>query len=286
MEVIESIVSVKVFGVKIEADFDIKETLFDGKLTDIKCTRDGEGSSRAIVTAKIISNDKNLNYIIAEGFADYVHDLFCLFGVSVYVQEWKISTDSDYLNAKVVAVPPAFIITGAEVNKQVKKIKDNFLDSEMSGFFYNLREAHGQSGSVHRFRSLFSIFDRLSEKTAKKSINYHKMKAGFNSEMQRLYTGHEYFVRFIKCVEKLENAQLEDDYSNDYSDKLKEAREKLTHPDFINDEVAEYILRCIQVVRNRLNHGSFKGVTEAVVNAGYELLLPYVQKLIKEKTTL
>ncbi len=286
MEVIESIVSVKVFGVKIEAEFDIKDTLFDGKLTDIKCTRDGEYSSRAIVTAKITSNDKNLNYIIAEGFADYVHDLFCLFGVRVYVQEWNISTDSDYLNGEVDVTSPAFVITGAEVNKQVQKIKDNFLDSEMSGFFYNLREAHGRSGSVHRFRSLFSIFDRLSEKTSSKSINYHKMKAGYNSEIQRLYTGHEYFVRFIKCVEKLENAQLKDDYGNDYSDKLKEARKKLTHPDFINDEVAEYILRCIQVVRNRLNHGSFKGVTEAVVNAGYELLLSYVQKLIKEKSTL
>lgn len=286
MEVIESIVIVKVFGVKLEDDFDITDTLFDGKLTDIKCTKDEKHSSMSIVTAKITSNDKNLNYIIAEEFVDYVHDLFCLFGVRVSVKEWNISTDSDYLNCGVDVVPPAFVITGAEVNKQVQKINDNFLDSERSGFFYNLREAHGLSGSVHRFRSLFSIFDMLSEKTYKNSIHYHKMKSGYNSELQKLYTGHEYFVRFINCVAQLENAQLEDDYGNDYSDKLKEARKNLIHPDFINDEVAEYILRCIQVVRNRLNHGSFKGVTEVVVNALYELLLPYVQKLIKEKSTL
>lgn len=259
--------------------------MFDGKLTNIKNTKEGEHSSRSIVTAKITSNDKNFNYIIAEEFVDFVHDLFCIFGVRVSVQEWTISTDSDYLNGEVDVAPPAFVITGSEVNKQVQKIKDNFLDSEMSGFFYNLREAHGRSGSVHRFRSLFSIFDRLSEKTPKKSINYHKMKAVYSSEIQKLYTGHEYFVRFINCVDKLENAQLEDDYGNDYSDKLKEAKEKLTSPYFINDQVAEYILRCIQVLRNRLNHGWFKGVTEGVVNAGYELLLPYVQKLINEKST-
>ncbi|MBU3073856.1 hypothetical protein [Clostridium estertheticum] len=259
--------------------------MFDGKLTNIKNTKEGEHSSRSIVTAKITSNDKNFNYIIAEEFVDFVHDLFCIFGVRVSVQEWTISTDSDYLNGEVDVAPPAFVITGSEVNKQVQKIKDNFLDSEMSVFFYNLREAHGRSGSVHRFRSLFSIFDRLSEKTPKKSINYHKMKAVYSSEIQKLYTGHEYFVRFINCVDKLENAQLEDDYGNDYADKLKEAKEKLTSPYFINDQVAEYILRCIQVLRNRLNHGWFKGVTEGVVNAGYELLLPYVQKLINEKST-
>lgn len=288
MDKIESLVTIKIWGVKIDDDFNIEipPPLYDGQVKNIKCFTILGVSSEIFITATILGNNINHNAIIAEKLVDDMYNLFCLFGAGVYVKDWTISTGKDYLNGKASIFQPAFIISGEEVNKQVAKIISKSANSDMAHFFYNLKESHGEE-DIHRFRSLFSIFDRLSEKKLNKAtgIDYSKMKQGYKDEIKKLYTGYEYFQRYIDRVTDLENAELKSNSIN-YSKKLKEARNKLQNSDFINDEVAEMILKCIQVVRNRLNHGSFEDVTNEVINAAYELLLPYVQKLIKENDIL
>lgn len=282
MKTVESKVTVIVSGVKIEKDFKFTRNLFDGRVSDINCIRDEE-SCCVKVNATITSEDENSNHVIAEEFVDYIHDLFCIFGVRVTILKWRITTGCDYLRCKVDFAPQSFVISGEEINKQVKKVEDNFLKDDVSGFFYNLKEAHGSIGAIHRFRSLFSIFDRLSRKKPNNSIDYNSMKEGYRLEIQKLYDEKEFLSKFNRYVEKLECAELIDNYGNNYSKRLKEARKNLTCNNYIDDNTAEYILRCIQVIRNRLNHGNFTGISDNIVNIGYELLLPYVQKLIKEK---
>lgn len=285
MECVESIVEVKVTGVRIDKDFTIDEKLYDDTVTDINCFRDKEKDCVVDVYAKITSNDKNRNYIIAEGFKDFILSLFSVFGVRVRIANWGITTGNDYLRGEVEVSPPPFLVTGDEIKDQVQKIKDNFFNNDMEGFFYNLKEAHSKAGTVHRFRSLFSILDRLSPKSGE-YIDYNILKVTFSDEMKKLYTGSKFLCRYKMIVDMLENSDLKDNYGHEYSTYLHNSRERLALDEFIDNNVAYNILKCIQVVRNRLNHGNFESINTGLIEGAHELLLPLVQRLIREKTTL
>ncbi|MDQ4679135.1 hypothetical protein, partial [Stenotrophomonas maltophilia group sp. RNC7] len=67
-----------------------------------------------------------------------------------------------------------------------------------------------------------------------------------------------------------------------YSRELKRAFSERDKNSIINEDIAFNLLKCIQGVRNRINHGNFKEITPKAVLGSYELLLPLTQELMKE----
>lgn len=267
-------------GAKISEDFSVSHVIHANYVSDVKCVpADG---SVVHITGIISSEDKNTNYLIAEEVKEYFHRLFSLFGVSCRVEKFKIDTTTDFLEAQIEVRPPVPLIDGNAINNQASKLINQYSDSQKTGIFHNFIESNNSIDILHRFRSLFSVFDSLSPKTSQGYIDYDALKSIYVNEIIDRYQG-AYIPRYLEILNEMCNANLIDNRANkDYSALLKFEKQGLSKTVIINDSVAYNLMKCIQIIRNKVNHGDFTGLSRKIVAGGYELLLPLTQKLLRE----
>jgi len=199
--------------------------------------------------------------------------------VSCRIKKFEIDTATDYLTAQIEISPPKATVDGSKINAQTANVASQYFDPHKSALYHNLVESNNSIDMLHRFRSLFSAFDSLSPKNIQGHIDYHALKAGYAAEIAVRYQGI-FISRYIDIVNEFCNANLEDVRANkNYSTLLKNSKQRLGNTSLIDEEVAFYLLKCIQVIRNKVNHGDFSGLNRKIISGSYELLLPIVQKM-------
>lgn len=266
-------------GVKLESDFEINAYPYANNVSEVTC-QVGENNS-VIVMGKISTEDKNENYLIAEDLKGYFLVLFSLFGVGCRIKEFTIDTDTDFLNAQLEISPPKLLVNGDIINSQVAKVTSQYFTPQNAALYHNLIESNNSIDMLHRFRSLFSIFDSLSPKNVQGHIDYHMLKAEYAFEISTRYKG-AFIQRYIDFLDVLCAANLQDIKANkNYSSLLKASKQTLNNDNIINEDVAFYLLKCIQIIRNKVNHGDFSNLDRKVISCSYELLLPIVQKMLR-----
>lgn len=265
-------------GIKISTDFNLTDTPHSNYISDVICKVGDEGTVN--VTGIISGEDKNENYLIAEDLKEYFLRLFSLFGVSCRIKKFEIDTTTDFLKGQIEVSPPKPTVDGNMINAQAAKVVSQYFDPQRTALYHNLIESNNSIDMLHRFRSLFSIFDSLSPKNASDHIDYQALKRDFSIEITNRYQGI-YLSRYIDIANEFCNANLEDTRANkNYSSLLKDSKDRLGNTIFINEEVAFNLLKCIQIMRNKVNHGDFSGLNRKIISGGYELLLPMVQKML------
>lgn len=275
---IQSNFKIVISGVNLSSDFIMNDTPHDNQVSNVVC-KVGEGGT-VVITGAISSEDKNENFLIAEDLKDYFLRLFSLFGVSCRIKDFKIDTTTDFLTGQIEIYPPRPAVDGSTINTQAGKVASHYRDSQKMALYHNLIESNNSIDMLHRFRSLFSVFDSLSPKNSQGHIDYHALKTDYAAEIAVRYQGI-FISRFIEIVDELSNANLEDVRANkNYSSLLKNSKERLGNTSLIDEEVAFNLLKCIQVIRNKVNHGDFSGLNRKIVSGAYELLLPTVQKML------
>lgn len=280
MEKVTSMVEVIIEGISISENFKIDKVVHRKYIRNIECIR--YDNEKIKVTAEIESNNKNKNYLIYLDLKEYLLRIFVLFGVNVRIDESKttISTDNDYIKTEHVICPPIISVDSNEILSYSGSIKDTLHSRERNGEFYNLIESNQNVGMVHRFRSLFATFDNIAPKNGN-SINYHDIKQRYIDIINLYYKISP--ARYYSIILELIRLGLTDINTNkNYSNELDQSLKKLQSGTIINKDVAFNILKCIQIVRNKINHGDFEELTPKAVSGSYELLLPLTQDLMKE----
>lgn len=276
--IIQTHFKVVISGVKLSSDFNLTDTIHSNYVSDVIC-KVGDGGTIE-VTGTINGEDKNENYLIAEDLKEYFLRLFSLFGVSCRVTKFEVDTTTDYLTGQIEISPPKPTVDGGAINAQAAKVVSQYSDPQKSALYHNLIESNNSIDMLHRFRSLFSIFDSLSPKNASDHINYHALKTDFATEITNRYQVMN-LSRYIDIVSGFCDANLEDARANkNYSSLLKDSKQRLGNTGLINEEIAFNLLKCIQIMRNKVNHGDFSGLNRKIISGGYELLLPMVQKML------
>lgn len=265
-------------GINLSSDFTMKDAPHGNRVSDVTC-KVGEGRT-VVITGTISGEDKNENYLIAEDLKEYYLRLISLFGVSCRIKEFEIDTPTDFLTGQIEVSPPKPIVDGSKINAQAAKLASHYFDPQKSAMYHNLIESNNSIDMLHRFRSLFSVFDNLSPKNTSDHIDYNALKTDYAAEIEDRYQGAS-SIRYLDFVNEFCNANLEDVRANkNYSTLLKDSKQRLGNTRLINEEVAFNILKCIQVIRNKVNHGDFSGLNRKIVSGAYELLLPMVQKML------
>lgn len=283
---ITSYVEVFIDGIHLTQGFKIKEYVHQDYINNIECTKCDKG--RIKIIAEIESENKNKNYLIYLDLKEYLLRLFTLFGVNVRIDELKttIDTDNDYLKMEHIISPPIIPTNPKDVLSYSQEVKYTLHNREKNGEFYNLIESSQDVDMIHRFRSLFATFDKVAPKQASKdSIDYKKLKFKYPDIINLLYNNF-YFTRYQEIIKELIKSNLIDQrHINkiNYSQGLDQAFSAMESGMIIDESVAFNLLKCIQLIRNKINHGSFEGLTPKAVSGSYELLLPLTQQLMKEK---
>lgn len=273
-------VTILISGINLKDNFQITKSVYQKYISDINCTK--LENNVVDIKCKITSEDKNINYLVANTFKEFALNLFSMFGVNIKLDDFKIDTDNDFLPCSVIIRPPLNEITGDEINSQADNVINSFSNSQMQGAFHNLIEANKEIDMIHRFRALFSVFDYLSPKDANNSIKYRKLGKVFEEEIKKRYYG-ACLARYIEITNELMNANLIDVRANkNYSKQLQNEMRMLNKGEHINESVSFSIMKCIQITRNKLNHGDFVGITPKIISGAYELLLVITQRLIKK----
>ncbi len=279
MENIKSHFKIIISGINLASDFTMKDTPYNSRVSSVTCSA-GERNT-AIITGTINGNDKNENYLIAEDLKVYYLSLISIFGVSCRIEDYKIDTTTDLLEAKIEVNPPKPVVEASKINEQTAKLVSHYFDPQMSAVYHNLIESNKSIDMLHRFRSLFSVFDSLSPKNNSGHIDYNVLKSEYATEIQERYQG-KWFDRYHEFLIEFSNANLKDERANkNYSSLLKESNQQLANNILIDEAVAFNILKCIQIIRNKVNHGDFSELNPKIISGSYELLLPIVQKLLR-----
>ncbi|RIX60049.1 hypothetical protein D3P08_00185 [Paenibacillus nanensis] len=275
---IQSHFKIVISGINLSSDFIMNDTPHGNHVCDVNCKVGERGT--VVITGIINGEDKNENFLIAEDLKEYFIKLFSLFGVSCRIKEFEIDTTTDFLTGHIEVSPPKPVVDGSKINAQTGKVASQYLDPQKSALYHNLVESNNSIDMLHRFRSLFSVFDSLSPKNAQGHIDYHALKTGYATEIAVRYQG-AFIGRYIDIVDEFCNANLEDVRANkNYSSLLKNSKQRLGNSSLIDEEVAFNLLKCIQIIRNKVNHGDFSGLNRKIVSGAYELLLPMVQKML------
>ncbi|WP_026476243.1 hypothetical protein [Alkaliphilus transvaalensis] len=272
-------------GIDIIESFELKKYIFEDYVEKVFIKKLDNKSIAA--TFNIKSEDKNKNFLIANEFKEFLIKLFSLFGVCTRIKgELEINTSNDFLAATVEVRPPMRIVGGNEINLKSHIMKDNMENKQANEQFFNLIESNKNINMLHRFRALFSVFDSLApKKNGGIHINYELLASRFESIIKQIYV-EEYLERLLDIINEFIIADLKDTRSNPpkcFSKNIEEEREKLHNGTCINSIIAFNLLKCIQVTRNKINHGDFNNVSYKVVAASYELLLPLTQELMKDQ---
>lgn len=279
MEYIQTNFKIIISGIKLESNFQLADTIHNRYVSNVNCTA-GEDNS-VVITGTICSEDKNKNFLIAEDLKEFFLRLFSLFGVNCRVKKCELDTATDFLIGQIEISPPTPLVNATKINNQVGNVISQFYDPQRSAQFFNLIESNNSIDILHRFRSLFSVFDSLSPKTRRGSINYHALKEDYVGVITDRYNGI-YVTRFKEIINEFCNANLIDSRTKiNYSLLLKSLIQSTDNSSLLNKDVAYNLLRCIQVIRNKVNHGDFTGLNRKIISGAYELLLPLVQKLLQ-----
>lgn len=238
---------------------------------------------------------KDHNYFKALAVMDYCLNLMLMCGKCVSIKgELEIEPKPSFSIGKLVVGIPMQVPESEEVNdlaKKLSKVLSNLKDSEIIEFralFNDFAEAQREIEIPHRFRSIFAVFNNLSDKFGYMngiSINYESnLRKHFVLTIKQAYVG-AYYGRFRDICGKLINEELVDHFKPDknYSDGLKNALANLPSGTLLDDEVAYYAMKCVQQIRNKMNHGNYNFVDYSSINAAYELNLLLTQHLLRER---
>lgn len=285
MEKVISRAEIIIDGVNIENSFKINNPIHQEHITSIECNKHNQDSVRIIVD--IESDDKNKNYLIYLDLKEFLLRLFTLFGVNVKIDESKTSIDTtnDYKQVQHILMPPRMSLDAKSIQNYEVVVGNSLYQGDKDGEFYNLIESHRDMDITHRFRSLFATFDKIAPKQKNgHSIDYKALDTKYVDIIKPLYTDFV-VVRYYEIIEELIERNIIDELHKDkinYSRELKRAFSERDKNSIINEDIAFNLLKCIQGVRNRINHGNFKEITPKAVLGSYELLLPLTQELMKE----
>lgn len=281
MEKVISKIEIIMDGVYITENFKFENHVHEEYIKNLNCDKYTEEKIK--ISGDIYSENSNKNYLISLDLKEFLLRLFSLFGVNTRIESFYLDTDNDYklLNHKIK--PPIIKTDSSTILKQAEKVNRSLYVNERDDEFYNLIESNKDIDMIHRFRSLFSTFDKVApKKRSSYHINYHALKKRYVDIIKSRYKSFE-ITRYQEITNELIKSNLIDNNTlENYSELLKEELSKLKK-DIINDKVAFNLLKCIQIIRNKLNHGNFLGVTPKAIMGSYELLLPLTQDLMKDR---
>lgn len=286
MEIITSYAEVFIEGVRITKSFKMEEYVHKDYIENVECIRLSEDKIK--VTAEIKSNDRNSNYVYYLNLKEYLLRVFILFGINVRIDEVKsnIDTGHDYVLLKQGMSPLLKSTKPEEILSYTQNIKNTMHSLEKDEEFFNLIKSNEDIDIIHRFRSLFAAFDKMAPKNRKGyGVNYHRVKKDFSKLINLLYKG-SMFTRYHETIKLFIEAELIDERDKDkknYSKELEKEFSKMKKGEIINESVAFNILKCINLTRNRIVHGSFQKLKPKTVSGAYEMLLPLTQQMLKDK---
>lgn len=270
---------ISIDGVYITEGFEIHDYIHEQYIKQLICNKDADES--ITISGEIESDDKNKNYLIYINLQDFLLRLFSLFGVNVKIERSYIKPESDYIAGEGKIKPPIIRVASKEILGEVQAVRDSFNIDKRNDEFYSLIESNKNIDMIHRFRSLFSAFDKRAPKNASGHIEYHYLEDRYVDIIDIRYNDFT-FTRYKQIIDELIKSELKDDRANkDYSQRLEEGFKLLKQGTIINKDVAYNLLKCIQIVRNKLNHGSFENLSIGAISGSYELLLPLTQELMK-----
>lgn len=276
-------IEVIIEGIIINESFSMDKYVHQEYISNVNCTIYGERKVK--ISGKIESEDKNKNYLIFLDFKEFLLRLFVLFGVNVKIDEikTKIDTDVDFKRLTHVLSSPNLPVDGKDILEYEELVKDSLYTNNRNGEFYNLIESNQEVDMLHRFRALFATFDKIAPKQSSSddSINYNEVKGMYVDIIKHLYTNHM-FIRYHEFVKELISLNLIDKRANkNYSEKLEDSFKALNKGIIIDEEVSFNLLKCIQVLRNKVNHGDLNGITPKAILGSYELILPLTKELMR-----
>lgn len=235
--------------------------------------------------AEIQSETENKNYYVFLELKDFLLRLFVLFGTNVRINipKTKIDVKENTNEILIISSIPNKEVTSTDILKYSKLLKNSGYNNENDGLFYNLVLANEDSDIIHRFRSLFSVFDSIAPKNDR-FIDYQKLKKKYREIIFDLYnfkTGN--FVRYNELINEI--IEIKDKMENESKnfERLNDARNRLFSKKIISNEMAFYLLKSIQIIRNHLTHGNFEKISIKSIKSSYELLLPLTKELMKKK---
>lgn len=280
--------SIVIDGVIIKKDLIFSVNILPEYIKEIKCCK--HKNSKVLVLAKIESYDSYMNYLIVESLKFYLLRLFSVFGSDISVEKPKTDLQISNPFYEMHVKRPSEKIDETEIGKFIKSSADLLLlDQDYDSILFNITQAQDiDLDDISRFRALFSVFDAIAPKY-EKGIDYKnkKMRKDFIQIINEHYKSFN-FPRYHDMLQTLIKADLKYENSNkNYSLELKLYFNKLKRIDIkreiIDLDLAFNILKCIQIVRNKVNHGNFNNVSQKLVRTSHELLLPLVQKMLRDE---
>lgn len=256
------------------------------------------GSELYSVTFALDGTDADHNYLRALDVMDHCRNLMLMVGKRVNVEgELEIEPRPSLLAGKLIVGIPIQAPGADEVKELAGKFSSAFSNltdeekKELRALFDDFAEAQRELAMPHKFRSAFSVFNNLVDKFGYMngiSINYKSdLQGHFVDMVTERYKG-PYYIRFRDLCDKLIAENLADhfDPSKDFSQGLQNALSSLAAGVLLDEKVAFYAMKCVQQIRNKVNHGDYRFVNYASINVAYELILMLSQHLLRKRIEL
>lgn len=258
-------------GIKLISDFRPLDTIHSRYVRDVQCSIGDRNT--VVITGTICSEDQNKNFLIAEDLTIFFLRLFSLFGVNCRIEHFELDKGGDVLRG----YPPVPTIDGKMMNDQICKVKSSFFEPQSSARFQAI-QASTRVDVPHHFRTLAALFfEELCPRW-----NDHVLEKYVEALLER-YEG-QYVKRLQELIHVLCEADIIDSTNLNPSSRLRSAMQNASGSRFIDDNVAQCILACIEAIYSQMRQGNYDRLTRKLVSSAHELLLPLVQKLLRSRT--
>jgi|GEM_PF-3151042 len=259
-------------GIKLISDFRPLDTIHSRYVRDVQCSIGDRNT--VVITGTICSEDQNKNFLIAEDLTIFFLRLFSLFGVNCRIEHFELDKGGDVLRG----YPPVPLVDGKMLNDQIGNVISAFSQPQLSAGFQAI-QASTRVDVPHHFRALAALFfEELCP-----DWDDHVLGEFVEALLER-YEG-QYEKRLLELIDVLCDTDITDPRTNlNPSSRLRSAMQNASGSRFIDDNVAQCILACIEAIYSQMRQGNYDRLTRRLVSSAHELLLPLVQKLLRSRT--
>lgn len=259
-------------GINLVSDFRPIDTVHNRYVRDVRCSV-GERNT-VVITGTICSEDQNKNFLIAEDLTVFFLRLFSLFGLNCRIEHFELDKGGDVL----WDYPPVPLVDGKMINDQIGNVMSAFFEPQSSAEFQVIQASTGVD-VPHHFQTLAAFFfEELCP-----DWDDHVLGEFVEALLER-YEG-QYEKRLLELIDVLCDTDITDPRTNlNQPSRLRSAMQNASGSRFIDDNVAQCILACIEAIYSQMRQGNYDRLTRRLVSSAHELLLPLVQKLLRSRT--
>lgn len=268
----KSVATIKYSNVYLSNDITLPSGFFDKRITEVNINKTTD--STVEVTAVISNNNIDDNYVIADALKDRLFDIFYFHSTRVKFNGFNITPGPTVgFGHLTPSYPPQNAIGSKEIISTNSVIESK--EEQISNTLRCIENGKGSDNIIDRFKDLFTAFETISPKN-NGSIDYRTLVKNpvVDNILTELTTTdlHYWKARFELFIE----SNLEDTRANkNYSLLLQEAIENNK-----KEDMYFCILKCVQIVRNSLQHDFMNKINFQLIVYSYSILYTVFRSLI------